>query len=280
MSVLCRWTAHSSSISRLAAMETARSSAADSVKDAVAAVPLWYHTLDLPGSVTTPGWFDLRPIVARMPWPEIRGKRCLDIGTYDGFLAFELEGRGASEVVATDIADHTQWDWPPRLRAKGPDALAAIAGPEKGRGFRTAHAALNSSVQRVELNIYEISPERIGRFDVVVCGSLLLHLRDPLRALAAIRSVCDGFLLSAEEIRLDLMAHLSRKPVAFLDGVSDLVQWWVPTQAGHVRMLEAAGFDLERPGVRYAIPFGAGHKARDERGTARERLQRRLLRVG
>ena len=38
-----------------------------------------------------------------MPWPDVRGKRCLDVGTYDGFLAFELERRGAASVVATDI---------------------------------------------------------------------------------------------------------------------------------------------------------------------------------
>lgn len=67
----------------------------------------------------TPGWFDLRPIVDRMPWPDVRGKRCLDVGTWDGFLAFELERRGAAEVVATDIESHEDWDWPPALKQRG-----------------------------------------------------------------------------------------------------------------------------------------------------------------
>ena len=78
------------------------------MEEAVDAVPLWYHTLELAPGVVTPGWFDLRPIVSLLPWPDVRGKRCLDVGTYDGFLAFELERRGAAEVVATDISDHIQ----------------------------------------------------------------------------------------------------------------------------------------------------------------------------
>ena len=71
----------------------------------IASHPIWYHTIELAPGVETPGWFDLRPIVDQLPWPDVRGKRCLDVGTYDGFLAFEMERRGASVVVATDIAE-------------------------------------------------------------------------------------------------------------------------------------------------------------------------------
>src|SRR5919199_3921043 len=110
-------------------------------------VPLWYHTMELAPGVTTPGWFDVRPAVELMPWPEVRGKRCLDVGTYDGFLAFELERRGAAEVVATDISDHREWDFPAEARARGPAFLAQVAGSQKGLGFRIAHEALGSAVE-------------------------------------------------------------------------------------------------------------------------------------
>jgi tRNA (mo5U34)-methyltransferase len=225
---------------------------------AVAANPLWYHTIDLAPGVTTPGWFDLRPILGRLPWPDVRGKRCLDVGTYDGHLAFELERRGASEVVATDIADHAQWDWPPRIRARGVAALPQIAG-EKGAGFRIAAGILGSQARREEISVYDLSPERLGSFDVVVCGSLMLHLRDPLRALEAIRSVCTGAFLSAEELRPQLELGPRRRPVAQLDGVSDLCQWWVPNRAGHRRMVEAAGFEVERAADPYCVPLGPAH---------------------
>lgn len=234
--------------------------------EAVAAQPHWYHTMDVAPGVVTPGWFDLRPILDRLPWPDVRGKRCLDVGTYDGHLAFELERRGAAEVVATDLADHAQWDWPARLRARGPAALAAIAGPVKGRGFEIARELLGSGVRREQLSVYELSPERVGEFDVVVCGSLMLHLREPLRALSAIRSVCRERFLSAETIipgRSEAMAKL--------DGVSDLCQWWTPNRAGHRRMVEAAGFDVERATEPYEIPLGSAHPPARRRRLGRRR---------
>ena len=240
---------------------------------AVEANPLWYHTLELEPGLVTPGWFDLRSIVDRLPWPEVEGRRCLDVATYDGFYAFELERRGAAEVVATDISDHTEWDWPAEARAKGPELLAKMAGPEKGVGFGIAREALGSSVRREEINVYDLNPERVGEFDVVVCGSLMLHLRDPIRALEAIRSVCRGQFLSVEEIKLGLTLRHPRRPFAELLGQRG--QWWVPTSEGHRRMLEVAGFTIERAVGPFAIPFGVAHPT--TRGGAKPPLATRVL---
>ena len=220
---------------------------------------LWYHTMELAPGVTTPGWFDLRPVVDKLPWPDVRGKRCLDVGTYDGFLAFEMERRGAAEVVAVDLDDHREWDWPARLRSTGPDGLAKLAGPEKGLGFRIAAKALGSRVERVGMSVYRLAEADIGRFDVVVCGSLLLHLRDPIKALEAMRSVCTGEFLSSECIDLRLTLLHRSLPSARLDGTSELCQWWLPNAAAHIRMVESAGFDVVRVGPLYADPFGPGH---------------------
>jgi tRNA (mo5U34)-methyltransferase len=246
---------------RAEASETRLARIPAEVADAVASNPLWYHTLELAPGLVTPGAFDLRPIVDRMPWPEVRGKRCLDVGTYDGFLAFELERRGAAEVLATDIEGHEGWDWPARMRASGLEYLVHVAGPDKGRGFQIARDALGSRVERVVLSVYELTPERLGTFDVVVCGSLMLHLRNPVRALEAIRSVCRGLFLSAEHVDLALSALHPRRPVARL-GPEQLVHWWVPNVVGHRQMLVAAGFELVRATRPYAIPFGAGHPER------------------
>ena len=235
--------------------------------------------MDLAPGVVTPGWFDLRPIVHRLPWPEVRGRRCLDVATYDGFLAFELERRGAREVVALDLPNEEDWDWPPEMRATGPERLAALTGPERGAGFRIAREALGSLVQRVETSVYDLKPERIGTFDVVVCGSLLLHLQDPLRALEAIRSVCDGLLVSAETIRLGLSVLHPGRALAELDGSSELCQWWVPNAAGHRRMLHAAGFEVECATRPYAVPFGPSHPA-PPGARARLRLWPRRLMLG
>lgn len=237
------------------------------VKAAVEGVPLWYHTIDLPGGVTTPGAFDLRGLIDTFPWPDVKGKRCLDVGTYDGFLAWEMEKRGASEVVAVDIPDHNNWDWPAGARAKGGAELARLAGPEKGRGFRVAHEALGSKVQRVETSVYHLDPEELGTFDVVVCGSLMLHLRDPVRALEAIRRMCHGEFMSLEEISLGMTLRHPRRSVAEMRFDDNLCQWWVVNLRGHKRMVEAAGFEVLRQTKPYVEPFGAGHPPASQRAS-------------
>ena len=228
-------------------------------------VELWYHTLELGKGVVTPGWMDLRPVVDRMPWPDVRGKRCLDVGTYDGFLAFELERRGAASVVATDISDPSPWDWSGEMRERGGEFLAAVAG-EKGRGFEVAHETLGSSVEKKEISVYDLSPEAVdGTFDVVVCGSLLLHLKDPVRALEAIRSVCSGWFLSAEQIDPFLSLVSRGRPATWFRAGNE-TQWQIPNVAGHRAMVESAGFAIERTVRPYAVPFGAGYKGGGARG--------------
>jgi tRNA (mo5U34)-methyltransferase len=213
--------------------------------------------MELRPGIVTPGWFDLRPIIEYLPWPEVRGKRCLDIGTYDGQLSFELERRGAREVVATDVASHEDWDWPPSVRAGGVEYLRQIAGV-KGRGFEVAVEALGSSVRKQVISVYDLSPDTVGTFDVVVCGSLLLHLRDPFRALEAISSVCAGVFMSCEQIDVALSALRRSVPLTNLSGIGK-VQWHVPNVAGHRAMLRAAGFRIERVVRPYSIPFGVSH---------------------
>src|SRR5581483_8028191 len=108
-------------------------------------------------------------------------------------------------------------------RFSGPDdpryrEFLELAGPERGAGFRLAAEALGSRVERKVLSVYDLSPAEVGRFDFIVCGSLLLHLRDPIRALEAVRSVCAGLFLTSEPIDLWLSILGRRKPLARLDG--------------------------------------------------------------
>jgi tRNA (mo5U34)-methyltransferase len=192
----------------------------------------------------------------------VRGKRCLDVGTSDGFLAFELERRGAAAVLAADIVSHEDWDWEPEVVHRGLEYLHAVFGPDVREGFHTAARLLGSRVEFSALSVYDLDPAAIGTFDVVVCGSLLLHLRDPLRALAAIHSVCAGELLCTNQIDLRRSIGPRRAPLVRLDGSSGVTQWWVPNAAGHRQMIRAAGFDLERESPLYSLPFGPAHPPR------------------
>ena len=219
----------------------------------------WYHTLELAPGVRTPGWFDLREIAAEILPPSLAGRRCLDVGTFDGFWAFEMERRGAAEVVAIDILDPTQWDWPANSTA---EVMAALAERKRGgAGFELAHEALGSAVERRELSVYDLDPGLVGEFDFVYVGSLLLHLRDPVRALAAARSVCAGEAVLVDAIDLPRTLLHRRRPVATLDG-QGRPWWWKPNLAALARLAEAAGFELVRPPRRLYMPLGDGHPRR------------------
>ncbi|MHB8670260.1 MAG: class I SAM-dependent methyltransferase [Acidimicrobiales bacterium] len=220
----------------------------------------WYHTLDLGSGIVTPGWFDTRAVADRVQMPaSLAGRRCLDVGTFDGFWAFEMERRGACEVVAVDLLDPAAWDWP----ADSPAEAVAEIGRRKagGRGFDLARAALGSSVRRVERSVYDLeaSDPEVGTFDFVYLGSLLLHLRDPVRALACVRDVCapDASILVVDAVDSTLSRLHRRRPVAHLDG-RDRPWWWKPNVAGLVRMIEAGGFAVEGAPARLAMPAGPG----------------------
>ena len=226
------------------------------VQQRIAAHEFWYHTIDVAPGLTTSGWFDLRHALGVMPFPDVAGKRCLDIGTFDGFFAFEMERRGAAEVVAIDLEDHDEWDWPADVReAPADERFVAFRGPPKGTGFRLIAEAIGSKVDWRPVSAYDVSPERLGTFDVVVCGSLLLHLRDPVRALEAIRSVCDGVLLSSEQIELALTLLGRGSPLFRLNGSGQECQWWLANGAGHRRLVYAAGFEIIEASRPYMARF-------------------------
>jgi tRNA (mo5U34)-methyltransferase len=216
----------------------------------------WYHTIELAPGIVTPGWFDTRGVAATLPWPALEGKRCLDVATFDGFWAFEMERRGAAQVHAIDVLDPRAWDWP----ATASDHTVAAIGrrKEEGRGFEVARSALGSKVQFEERSVYDLDPRDVGEFDFVYVGSLLIHLRDPIRALERVRSVCRGQLLLVDNVDLRLTLLHPRQAVASFDG-QGRPWWWKGNVAGLARMVRGAGFELARPPKRLYMQPGLGH---------------------
>jgi tRNA (mo5U34)-methyltransferase len=218
----------------------------------------WYHTLELPGGIVTPGEFDLRSSVARLPIPaSLAGKRCLDVGTRDGFWAFELERRGASEVVGIDVDDTDQHDWPEPRPSLRPDQKEGLAASQ--RAFDVAKRALGSSVERRNLSVYDLATESAGTFDYAILGTLLLHLRDPIGALTAVRRVMapDGVLLLNEAVSISLTLLRPKQPSATLLSYS-APYWWLPNRRALKRYVEAAGFRCDELSKLYFVDSGSG----------------------
>src|SRR4051794_17657291 len=106
----------------------------------------WYHALELAPGPVTEGLFDPRPYVGRYGLPErMDGTRALEVGTWDGLWAFELERRGA-KVVALDLDDERDLDWPPRRRP------ASFPDDPRGGRFALAREVLGSTVERRNLS--------------------------------------------------------------------------------------------------------------------------------
>src|SRR5664279_3371211 len=176
----------------------------------------WWHTIDIAPGVSTPGGWDLRGMSERLPWPDVTGKRCLDVGTMDGFWAFELERRGAAKVVATDIA-LGHGDVPARRQAKG-------SGEPLGKQrFAVAAELLGSRAEYSERNVYDLDPATDGEFDVVVVGFVLQLLRDTV----------------------SLPLSLLPSPLARLDARRGALEWFVFNRRGLIQAVDHAGFEVE-----------------------------------
>jgi tRNA (mo5U34)-methyltransferase len=235
---------------------------------------LWYHSIELAPGLVTPGWYDCREVADRILPASCAGLRCLDIGTFDGFWAFEMERRGADEVVAIDILDEALWDWPALADDEVRRAIAERKG--EGDGFVIAKTALDSRVERIDASVYDLDPERFGSFDLVYFGSLLWHLRDPVLGLERARSVCKGVLISTDAISLPL-SWLVPVPVANLDGRSR-PYWWKPNTRAYRQMIEIAGFDVVDGPTTFRMPAGRGlPPVPINRATLRDREAREFI---
>jgi tRNA (mo5U34)-methyltransferase len=213
----------------------------------------WYHTMELAPGKVTEGMFDLRPYLDRYGLPDsLEGKRCLDVGTWDGFWAFEMERRGG-EVVAVDLDDERALDYPPRRRPH------TFPDEPRGQNFALAAETFGSKVERRVVSIYDARPEDLGTFDFAFCGSVLIHLRDQFLALERIAGLVHpgGQFISAEPY----YRRGARLPIAIsryrVDRPQDIV-FWEPNPRAWRRMIWSAGFDDVREYGRFRLRARAG----------------------
>ncbi len=195
--------------------------------------------IELGDGRTTPGMFDLRATVEHAGLPrDLAGAIALDVGTFDGFWAFELERRGA-RVTAIDVDTIP----PPDTPAIHHDRYAREVGATTtGAGFLALREHFGSRVTRLVRSVYELQPDDLpGPVDIAFCGALLQHLRDPVGALEAIRGVLapDGLLVLLESYQEPRGTR--NQPVAQFLGHRGWTLW-MPTRSCLHAWLEAAGY--------------------------------------
>lgn len=180
-----------------------------------------YHQLDLGEGLVIQGDYDMTQYLQYYAIPEdLTGKRVLDVGTASGFFALECARRGG-DVTAIDIY------------AAESALVAAIID------------ATGLDVKYVQKSIYDLTPD-FGQFDLVICGSLLLHLPDQFGAVQRLRSVCSGRLVLSNACTED--SETNPEPICKFLGApgndAEAAYWhyWSVSGAALKQMLLAAGF--------------------------------------
>jgi tRNA (mo5U34)-methyltransferase len=196
----------------------------ESLRREVAATK-WWHTIDLGHGIVTPGIDPTPARLRELQVPEdLTGLTVLDVGAWDGFFSFEAERRGASRVLATDSFCWGRGGWGTKA------------------GFEIARRALGSRVEDLDIDPLDLSPERIGTFDLVLFLGVLYHMRHPLLALERVFSVTRRQLILQTQVDL---AAIERPALAFYQGTdlnNDPTNWFGPNPAAVVAMLRTAGF--------------------------------------
>ena len=216
----------------------------------------FYHTMEVPGFGIVEGQWDLRGGVEDyLGRVDFRGKRVLDVGAANGFLSFQMEARGA-EVVGYDLDEHSSWDVVPFSRHDHPQSEADRRQHlrQLNNAYWLCHRALASRARMVYGSVYDI-PDALGEFDVTVLGSVLLHVRDPFRALhSALRHTRETAIVTEPlwGARSRLLWRLAGASMRFLPDHrkgAPVETWWVLPPALVQRFLGVLGF--ERTVTRY-----------------------------
>ncbi|HLY46761.1 MAG TPA: DUF1698 domain-containing protein [Stellaceae bacterium] len=218
----------------------------------------WYHSFEIAPGIWSPGRARINAgwVLTASGIPQgLEAKRVIDIGAADGAYTFEFLRRGAS-VLAIDVQ------------------------PPDNTGFGIANQLAPRPAEHRTMSVYDLSPA-VGTFDIVWFWGVYYHLREPLLALRAIRSVLkkDGLLYFGGEIidgadpnkdpRLagmrDHFEALRDVPVTYFTHgnayAGDHSNWFVPNMACLREWLIASGFK--------DIQMETGSAKARVRGTAR-----------
>jgi 2-polyprenyl-3-methyl-5-hydroxy-6-metoxy-1,4-benzoquinol methylase len=163
----------------------------------------FYHSMSLPGHGEVNGQWDLRGREKEyLGQVELAGKKVLEIGTASGHLCFWMESQGA-DVLAYDLSPEQDWDIIPYHNFDYSEHIAQRKDHIRklNNAWWFARERFQSNARVTYGSVYELSP-RMGQFDVVTMGSILLHLRDPFLAIQKAASLSTDTLIITDVLQL------------------------------------------------------------------------------
>lgn len=197
----------------------------DSLARQITTLP-WWHQIDFGEGLISPGRCSIDVLRAQADIyfpPRLDGLTVLDIGCWDGFNSFEAYRRGAARVLATD---HAVWH-PPFWGDR--------------RSFDLARAHVAPAVEVLDIDIPDLSVEKVGAFDVVLFAGVLYHLKNPLAALELIKPLVKATLIV--ETHMDALKVVEPAAIFYTHGYGgDGSNWWGPNRACVEGMLHRTGY--------------------------------------
>jgi 2-polyprenyl-3-methyl-5-hydroxy-6-metoxy-1,4-benzoquinol methylase len=149
---------------------------------------VFYHNIELVPGIKTHGipWTDLYvpPYLEVCRKFDFSGKRVLDAGCRDRAASLTAEKLGAAEIYSLD-------------NSYSPGLVNFII------------PFLNSIINPVEANLYDLEKSELGTFDVVLCAGLLYHLQFPFWGLRTLREALNpGGILILESAFIEALKDL------------------------------------------------------------------------
>jgi hypothetical protein len=209
----------------------------------------WYHTSQLPDGTVLEGEWDLRGrehhYLGDVP---LANRTVLEFGPASGYLTFWMESQGA-DVTAFEAGYDAAIHLVPSP-AGGDVSAAERALMEHTRRTTNAwwylHREYQSKARLVHGDIYHL-PDDLGQYDLVVLGSILLHLRDPFSALQQAAHHASDTIVVTDTVNPGLEGDVPL--LRFWPDVADLgpaVGWWQFSPGTISAMLWRLGFERER----------------------------------
>lgn len=186
----------------------------------------FYHIIKITDNIYTPGFDGFRPFqnmaLEALKKIDLKGKRVLDIGCRDGLFSFAAEKMGASEVIGIDND---------------------ISRP----AVEFLIPFFESKVKMYQMNLYDLSVNSFGYFDVVIFAGVLYHLRYPFWGLKIIRDVLNdnGKLFIETGMWRSSMPHAMLYCPTGREAIYDISTVTFFNEKGIKNTLSSLGFEME-----------------------------------
>jgi tRNA (mo5U34)-methyltransferase len=195
----------------------------DEAKKLVHSVPHWHHAFEIFPGLRTPGTYDPMFLWEKLKLPQdLKGMRALDIGASDGFFSRTLCNRGA-QVVCVDYRDKNL------------------------HGFGVMERLYGKPFDYRRMNLYDLTPNSLGKFDLILFLGVLYHLPDMMLAFNILRSLSSGTICVETHSENEFCADTSAARYYVHDSLNnDWTNFWAPNRLCVLDMLYDAGFDVAR----------------------------------